>query len=69
MHMTTDIHNVTAIQASALQTIQHDNGRRCYWRTFVFITGDGGQVSVTAFTNDPAALPAIPAQPQQEQTA
>ena len=63
--LTTNIHGVTAIHAGALEIRQHTDGKPYYWRTFVFITNNGGEIAITAFADTPEALPEI-AKPQEQ---
>ena len=65
MLSTTNIHDVTAIRAGGLVVKQHTDGTPYYWRTFVFITNEGGEIAITAFADTPAALPEI-TQPQEQ---
>jgi len=68
MHTSTSIHNVTSIRSDVLRKSEEE-GLPYYWRTFFFTTNDGGLVSVTAFADNPAALPEFPNPTRKEQTA
>lgn len=63
--LTTNIHNVTAINAGNLEVRQNSDGTPYYWRTFVFATNNGGEIAITAFADNPAALPEI-TKPQEQ---